>query len=546
MLGEHLRLDALLGQGEAGTIYNAWDLRLNKACAVKVLRPELCALTTALLRLRHDNREIARLLHPHLQAQEMTTLPDGVVVLHRDLWYGETLRQRLLDGPLDAAEISRLFGALCGALQAAHNQGVLHGDLKPENLLLGVPAGSLNEHEPTLRVLDFGMHHLRTSEGGIGLHPLLGPLSYLAPEQVQQGAHALELRSDLFALGALLYECATGQPAFAAAAEDAAGSSVLTKICLSPTPLPSQARQSGAAPLPARRGPTSAGEEPLPPKLAPPVLRRLDAVVARACHKDAAERYSSPESLWAGLAEALLGDGEEPGRSTPPRARSLGNKNVGARAIELFKQLEISGRHQRDEPSQEIRRSAAVEAAQLLDRARADAEVDAAGEAWRDAGGASADPADHPDPNDPTAPPRPSAAAEPPEDVTAPLSPKGTAPFTTVPAADAASGPPPAEAPAAVERSGRTVNTQPSLRPVRATVPLRSIRVSVDPSQSAGFTPIRRDATPTAPAVDSARLAAEEAELLAAIRPPLWWRLMPLIVGVLVVAALILLSVRGR
>ena len=199
VLGEHYRLDALLGRGESGAVYNAWDLQEGRACAIKVLRPELAGLTAALLRLRQDNREIARLQPPHLQAVRLINLADQSdqrVLLHRELWYGETLRQRLQAGPLDAAELSRVFGPLCGALQASFNQGVLHGDLKPENLLFGVPAGAINEQEPTLRVLDFGMHHLRAAESGIGSHPLLGTLSYLAPEQVQEGADTLDLRSD--------------------------------------------------------------------------------------------------------------------------------------------------------------------------------------------------------------------------------------------------------------------------------------------------------------------------------------------------------------
>ncbi len=399
------RLDALLGQGPSGKVYNAWNVRRQTPCAVKVLKPELAALTAALVRLRHDNQEIGGLHHPHLQggAADLHFTEDGIPILVRELWHGESLRQRLLRGPLRLPELSRLFVVLCGALDAAHAHGVIHGDLKPENLILGHLARG--PAEDTLQILDFGMHHLRHGEGGIGTHPLLGPLSYLAPEQLggdeaaigceaaprlidreaPKAPRSVDGRADVFSLGALLHECLTGAVAFGAPQAAA----VISLISL--------------------------GEAPRPSQLLPGLAPALDAVVEMACHKSPDERFASPSALWLALLNALSGEadveealgdlrgpsaasstvvllhdiddlnpdpeGEEgqeedqpgqalhacPSKRVFHRRRRTSN---GARAIKLFKELEATGKDSKDEASAEIRRAAAEQAALLLDSAQ--------------------------------------------------------------------------------------------------------------------------------------------------------------------------------
>jgi serine/threonine protein kinase len=276
MLGEAYRLDAVLGEGPSGVVYQAWHVAKDRSYAIKVLRPELGALTAALVRLRHDNQAISRLQHPHLSpgCAEVMVLEGGCPLLVRELGPGESLRQRLLRGPMPLPEVCRLFVALCGAIEAAHRHGVVHGDLKPENLLITQDADGAE----TVQVLDFGMCHLRFGEGGIGSHPILGPVRYLAPEQIQGDEAALDCRVDIFALGAILYECLTGQPAF----DGQNTAAVVARICL--------------------------GEAPRPGALRPELPAALDEVVAMALDRRQEERFTTPRALWAALHGAVAGE----------------------------------------------------------------------------------------------------------------------------------------------------------------------------------------------------------------------------------------------
>lgn len=392
LLGEAYRLDAVLGEGPSGVVYQAWHIGRQRAYAVKVLRPELGALTAALVRLRHDNQAIARMQHPHLSqgCAEVMVLEGGCPLLVRELGPGESLRQRLLRGPLALPEVCRLFVVLCGAIEAAHRHGVVHGDLKPENILLA-PG---EDGAETVQVLDFGMCHLRHGEGGIGSHPILGPVRYLAPEQIQGDEAALDCRVDLFALGAILHECLTGQPAF----DGQNTAAVVARICL--------------------------GEAPRPSALRPGLPAALDHVVAMALDRRQEERFTTPRALWAALHGAVAGEegvvdsllqaagpsaasstlallpgsqqsylellpppslteaedeaeerdrpeGQTPRpwprkavRSRQPRRRS------GARAIRIYKEMEQALAARSSEESHRVRRRTAEEAVQVLTQDR--------------------------------------------------------------------------------------------------------------------------------------------------------------------------------
>lgn len=353
VVAETFRLDALIGEGPSGAVYNAWHLHEHRAYAVKVLHPDLGALTAALVRLRHDNQAIERLRHPHLGAAQSLAGHDPPV-LQRLLLPSESLRARLELGPLPLGEVARLFFALCGALEAAARVGVVHGDLKPENVLLLPPPGRMGE--PVPQIIDFGLCHLRDREGGIGSHPLLGTVGYLAPEQIQGDGAALDGRADVFALGALLFECLTGHAAF----DGATPAVTVAKICL--------------------------GERPRPSALVPGLPPALDELFERACHRQAEERLPSPRALWTALHAAIggeeevraalreaaspsppsgrlallsageeAGDGAAPGGDFAPGAASTVSlwpregrrrgprRPSGAQAIRLFKELEAAG-----------------------------------------------------------------------------------------------------------------------------------------------------------------------------------------------------------
>lgn len=271
VLYEVYRLDTVLGEGPSGVVYHAWHLAEQRAYAVKVLHPDLGALTAALIRLRRDNQAVGELCQPHLGGAR-TLIGQQAPMLARPLLPAEPLRRRLQRGPLKLGELIRLFAPLCRSLAVAHDRGILHGDLKPENILLVQPPS--RQGEPAPQVIDFGMWHLRDRYGGIGSHPLLGTLSYLAPEQIQSDGGALDERVDIFALGALLYECLTGRPAF----DGVHPSATMAKICL--------------------------GDRPRPSAFCPTLPAGLDALVERACHRLPEGRIPSMRAFWTALCEA--------------------------------------------------------------------------------------------------------------------------------------------------------------------------------------------------------------------------------------------------
>ncbi len=187
-------IDALLGEGGMGQVFRAHDPRLGRTVAIKVSREEFTS------RFQREARAIAALNHPHV-----CTLYDiGPGYLAMEFIEGETLADRLARGRL-GVERALLFGAqIAGALAAAHARGIVHRDLKPGNIMLG---------KSGVKVLDFG---LAASTGGTSLQDAtrtmagtaVGTPAYMAPEQLQGGP--ADARADVYALGLLLHEMATG------------------------------------------------------------------------------------------------------------------------------------------------------------------------------------------------------------------------------------------------------------------------------------------------------------------------------------------------
>jgi len=184
-----------------GLVYLAQDTRLDRAVAVKVLRPEMA---TALLveRFRREARVLARLTHPNIVAVHDADERDGLLYFVMEYVEGETLAARLLRGPLPGAAVSELARALLEALAFAHGRNVIHRDLKPSNIF-----GA--EGRPQLG--DFGIAHLLDSaDGGLTeTGQLIGTRLYMAPEQL--AGTAVTPATDLYALAAVLYEASTGR-----------------------------------------------------------------------------------------------------------------------------------------------------------------------------------------------------------------------------------------------------------------------------------------------------------------------------------------------
>jgi eukaryotic-like serine/threonine-protein kinase len=224
---------APLGSGGMGAVYRAYDSRLNRIVAIKVLSPSADAAQRR-QRFQREMRAIAALNHPHICALYDVGLQEDVEFFVMECLEGETLAHRLLKGPLPMADALRHAAALADAVALAHRHGIVHRDIKPGNIMLTASG---------VKLLDFGLAKLSGMTGkavaaGLGdvptqssdltgAHTILGTLRYMAPEQLE-GRDA-DARTDIFALGVVFYEMATGQRAFAHPSDAGMISAILTQ-----------------------------------------------------------------------------------------------------------------------------------------------------------------------------------------------------------------------------------------------------------------------------------------------------------------------------
>jgi len=218
-----------LGAGGMGEVYKARDTRLDRTVAVKVLPSHLSASPESRQRFEREARTISQLSHPHICALHDVGREGETEYLVMEYLEGETLADRLLKGPLPLEQTLRFGIQIADALDKAHRQGIVHRDLKPGNVMLT---------KSGVKLLDFGLakavtpptpqssftalptQHALTHEGTI-----LGTFQYMAPEQLE-GREA-DARTDIFALGVVLYEMATGKKAFSGATQASLISSIL-------------------------------------------------------------------------------------------------------------------------------------------------------------------------------------------------------------------------------------------------------------------------------------------------------------------------------
>src|SRR3984893_7889359 len=211
-----------LGQGSMATVYLARDLRHARQVAIKVLRPELVAVTGGERFLR-EIRTIANLQHPHILGLIDSGEVDGTAYYVMPYVAGQSLRHRLnQEKQLPVADAVRISCEVAEALAYAHRHGVVHRDIKPENILL---------HEGRALVADFGIalavssdSATRMSETGL----MLGTPQYMSPEQAM-GEREVTARSDVYALGAMTYEMLVGEPPFTGPTAQAIVAQVLTE-----------------------------------------------------------------------------------------------------------------------------------------------------------------------------------------------------------------------------------------------------------------------------------------------------------------------------
>ena len=204
-----------IGSGGMGEVYRAKDTRLGRMVAVKVLSQDLSASPDVRQRFEREAQTISQLSHPHICALHDVGNQDGTEYLVMELLEGETLSDRLARGPLALEQTLRYGQEIADALDKAHRQGVVHRDLKPGNVMLT---------KSGVKLLDFGLAKAVDPSANVDLSAsptrqgltqegaILGTFQYMAPEQLE-GREA-DARTDIFALGVVLYEMATGRKAY--------------------------------------------------------------------------------------------------------------------------------------------------------------------------------------------------------------------------------------------------------------------------------------------------------------------------------------------
>jgi serine/threonine protein kinase len=210
----HYGFEGLLGEGGSGVVYRGRDLRLERQVAIKVLADELRDDELAWARLLREARLASRLNHPHIAAIYDLGEEDGRAYIVMEYVEGLTLADLIPEGGMPIEQVERYAAQIAGALAFAHQQGVIHGDLKGSNIIV-TPEGNL-------KLLDFGLGRRIPRSGMVEVTssrlPLAeagataGTLPYLAPEVLRGGPTSVQ--SDVWALGVLLYQMATGELPF--------------------------------------------------------------------------------------------------------------------------------------------------------------------------------------------------------------------------------------------------------------------------------------------------------------------------------------------
>jgi len=272
-----------LGAGGMGEVYRARDTRLDRTVAIKILPEHLADNAEARQRFDREARSISGLSHPNICTLYDVGHQDGVDFLVMEYLEGETLADRLLKGPLPADQLLKCAVEICEGLGKAHNSGVVHRDLKPGNIMLT---------KSGVKLMDFGLAKAASQANPLssGLtatlvapaanQPLtaqgmiVGTFQYMAPEQIE-GKDA-DARSDIFALGAVLYEMATGKRAFAGKTT----ASVFAAILAS---------------------------EPQPLTATYPMLPALEQIIRVCLAKDPAERWQSVHDVKLQLRGSAVG-----------------------------------------------------------------------------------------------------------------------------------------------------------------------------------------------------------------------------------------------
>jgi serine/threonine protein kinase/tetratricopeptide (TPR) repeat protein len=279
------RIVERLGEGGMGVVFRAEDPRLEREVALKILKQDALHDEDSKRRFRLEARALSRLLHPNIATLFDFDSDRGVDFLVLEFVPGESLARTLANGPLPETRARAIALDVAEGLQSAHEEGIVHRDLKPGNIII-TPRGRA-------KVLDFGLARVMPGAASLtqtspisGASVLVGTVPYMSPEQVRDGQ--VDARSDLYALGAVLFEMTTGSRPFIG--DDVL--SLLYRIAHEPAPLLRLVR--------------------------PGLSAELEAVVARCLEKAPLRRFSDAGALL----RALRGESSDDRRASPTRIDS--------------------------------------------------------------------------------------------------------------------------------------------------------------------------------------------------------------------------------
>ena len=263
----HYRILAKIGEGGMGVVYRAEDTRLKRSVALKFLPADLTRDAEAKARFTQEAQAASSLQHPNIcTIHDINETEEGQLFICMDLYEGETLREKIERGPLSLEEGMAVAVQIAQGLARAHEKGIVHRDIKPANIFVS--------NDGIVRILDFGLAKLSgqsriTREGST-----LGTAAYMSPEQAR--GDEVDQRTDIWALGAVLYEMFTGHLPFKTEYQTALVYAILN-------------------------------EDPEPPtSLRAEIRDELEGVILRALEKEAGERYASGSEMVSALQELQL------------------------------------------------------------------------------------------------------------------------------------------------------------------------------------------------------------------------------------------------
>ena len=291
------RIEEKLDEGGMGTVYRGTHILMEKTVAIKVLHPALAADDKIVARFTREAKAASRISHPHaINVTDFGEDEDGVVFLVMEYLRGRTLKEIVRsEGPMEVERVCEIIRQVCGALEAAHSEGVVHRDLKSDNIMLEEVGDG-----DWAKVLDFGIAKIQESAEGVdpaltAPNLIIGTPQYMSPEQCAQ-ASEIDSRSDIYSLGVILFEMLVGHVPFTA--ESPTG--VMMKHLQEPAPSVLDERSD-----------------------VPPAVGR---VVARALSKRPEDRFQTAGELSEALALALRGE------STETAAIAVGASNTSEQA----------------------------------------------------------------------------------------------------------------------------------------------------------------------------------------------------------------------